>query len=364
MAFIALRLDPDPTVGVAEIDLLVPLWQRDLRNIFKRATDASPFSFTYLKSSLISSTVIVGLVDGDTLRLVSLDIRGPILKRQARYSLSFSRVRRAGVRRSDSFSQPAPRVESALLVERNRIDGRLPNAKHERILAATEESIEPQHSVWSSRFRQTLRVLGLLAAVQKKWFALLRGRRSANIAFHGPDGSGKTTVANAVAATLNRTGIKASTWHYLKQTQDVQIRPSGISAPKSRLNGTWVRRFSWPYLATKAILRTRVSNCVLVHDRYVHDILEKDLRKGLSRTRAVSRIISFVSGYFSTPFLLESPIERMLDRAEQTPEEMEASAARAQQIHRIKKLNGSLPPERLAAQAVQHWHASNAVRSG
>lgn len=362
LRFIALRLDPDPSQPVVEIDLLVPLLQRELKTSLMQVSTATPFLFSLIKSSTISSTVIAGLIDGETLRLVSLDIRGPIIKQEARLSLFFGTVHKAGVQRPDSFAQPAPSVESTLLTIRNQIDGRGLNAKHERILAACEESDGLRPTLWSSRFQHALPALGLLSAIQKGWFTFTQGRRATNIAFHGPDGAGKSTVAHSVADALISVGIGASVWHYLRPIRnDPDETPR--SATPSRLLRTklWIRRFAWFYLAVSAVLRTRVSGHVLLHDRYIHDILEKDVRKGVRHPIIIEKLLSFLSGFYSTAFVLTSPTERMLDRGEQTPDEIQSSLSRARRIPGRIHLDGSLSPKQLAAQVLQEWLKTNAI---
>lgn len=356
--FIALRLDPDLSEPVLEADLLAPLFGTSLRRSLRKVAVTSPYRYAVLKSSSLSSKVVVGCESSSALSIVLLDVRGPILKDGARYSLSFRAVVHAGVTRASGFLQPNDEVESVLLQERNRLDNRLPSAKHRRILgkATGRYTSAP---IWSARQIPGIRLLSRISAIQKRTYTIFGGRRVANIALHGPDGSGKSTAAHAVTQALQGVGLPAITWHYLKPTS--RDRLTSPRRPETFLRGQTRRRLGWPGVVLKAIYRTRVTNAVLVHDRYILDVLEKNVRKGVHHSPMVERIVAWLSGNFSTPFLLHGPMSRLVARGEQSPSEIQATIARAQLIPRCIEIDSGYPPAVLAAAIIQEWLLVNSL---
>ncbi len=183
------------------------------------------------------------------------------------------------------------------------------------------------------------------------------------IAFLGCDGSGKSSVIEAVAAEMAARGVPVTRGHWRpspldsnRNTQASADDPHG-KPPRGPLASVlklgWLGGSWW--LGWLRGLRARASNGLLIFDRYHADLLVDPRRYRYGGPMALARLATACMPQPDIAFFLDAPADVLLARKNEVPKEaLEKSRARylalARTTPRIRVIDATLPLPHVVAE--------------
>lgn len=354
---VVLRPDPGGLCFGNEIDLLVPDGKavRFAKNVMSQAR-GDVLTLALNLHPLSSKILIINrkrLVDG----FVILDIRSPILKNK-RVLFRFADIKKYVIR-IDGVPVLTPQLEGRLLLARNRVDQRDPDSKHEEILLRAfphfSKEMVAEELANAAAGKSSLRIDD--PVFLRKYTRVVWGWRLANYLFisrvlrlfaghvavsrlsiHGPDGIGKSTLAQCLSEFLESRGVPAPWFHYFedrsnsdsgslaslgtKEGPATQFRDSRVQERGPVLSHLGLIKF----LAKKLpALLIKAPESVEIHDRHIFDYVDITLRRGQHWPDLTSRVLAKIQKLVTIPIVLSGSTQFILRR---TNENSPATIAR------------------------------------
>jgi thymidylate kinase len=243
--------------------------------------------------------------------------------------------------------------ECALLLLRNASDGRLPNARHERILrrggAAAlpqvvrdlgfdPDALEAGRVAPAGRSRRSRQVRYYLRSAVGR----LRAESSGiNVVLYGPDGVGKSSQAELLAAFCRSSGVRRTgvrTYHAFVPTESLTTHAARRSTSlktgayrRARLPASRAVLLIVSYLKRLALVTFRLRpqlrrGTIMIHDRYLLDVFLKAQKEHGERIPPVERVLSALTPSRDLLFVLRaSPAAVSARTGELSPAEVRAA---------------------------------------
>jgi thymidylate kinase len=238
-------------------------------------------------------------------------------------------------------------LERSLLLARNEADGRDPSPRHLRILDRTRVDSGGAHSDATHGIRALSRWTGDPGISDR----LTRSRRTVvygvhallgrvgstgsglNVVFYGPDGVGKTTQANLLAAFFRRVGVrKVDVFHHLTGAGG-SLRAQGKAySAKARVYQMTRGSATTSLLVTVSYLKKLLAvlftvrpllrkGHVVLHDRYLLDVFQKLLKSKGVRMVLPERLLPKLGLREPLVMVLYAPPEVILSRTGELSED-------------------------------------------
>lgn len=213
--------------------------------------------------------------------------------------------------------------EAALLLLRNRLDGRSPSARHIEILRTrsggdvTEATRAlgwyagddaPTGSATAPVARTSLKraATHVAYAARALWGRLRRRPLTLNVVIYGPDGAGKSTQADLLAAFFRGVGIRnVHVFHHLTGGDALRSgaspKPPGATKKRvykaARRSSTMHAVVTLSYLKKLWMVQWRIrpllrKGHVAIHDRYLLDVFQKFQKARGIRLPSLERVLS------------------------------------------------------------------------